>query len=180
MLAVPFRAIADGLNGVWQSITKVWDWLVAFPNMLWDGLKSLFIPHDGFFQNEFNELRQIFYDRIPLLGQCLDFFQAVIAGATQPSTNYPVFSFDYKGATYNIFDFSVFAQYRGFVHMVVLLFAYYFFIRRMLHRLPSIIGNLPYDGPMAGSSGGASPGSDVNPVSLDGLEWHTIHNGRLD
>lgn len=113
-------------------------------------LKGLFVPRDGFWDEQVSSIRSEFDTRLPFVSQCMDLISSVATGAFQPASNYPVFSFDYKGATYNIFDFSVVAQYRGLIHALVLFFSYYLFVRRLLHRLPAIIGSIP-DTPTGGA-----------------------------
>jgi hypothetical protein len=60
----------------------------------------------------------------------------------EPQDYSPVFSgqFEIYGVSVNLLDFSWFEQYRLRVHAFVLAFAYLTFTRRLIKRLPSIVG----------------------------------------
>lgn len=99
------------IGGLLQSVI---DGLIALGNFILDGLKSLFIPSDGFFTSLFNDLYTFFDEKLgvlflpfELLGMVLEQFLAISEGSgvfTIPDVHvmdYKIISsttFDLKGA----------------------------------------------------------------------------------
>lgn len=105
-------------------------------------LKTLFIPSNTFFDNKITPIMDMFYSKLPFLEQMKNIFSSFISAIGSSSSDVPEFTFTYKGATYNIFDFSIYQPYRSTVHAIILFISYFYFIRKTLRRLPSTIGGI--------------------------------------
>lgn len=57
-------------------------------------------------------------------------------------TGYPEFAIDYYGH-HKIIDFSLFDQYRGFIHSIIITIAWGIFLWRLPHKLMAIIRGVP-------------------------------------
>lgn len=54
----------------------------------------------------------------------------------------PVFSINYEGQNLNIIDFSIFVNYRGWLHGIILTIAWFCYIKKLYNKLPEIIGGV--------------------------------------
>lgn len=130
-----------------ESIGKGLDALVSFFKDFWDGLvefiKSIFIPSDDFWDSKVGGLQDTLESKLGADGykQVMESMANVNSGAV-PNTQITLL-----GATFSIFDFDLFNQYKGYIHtffyavFAVLLLRYHI---NNIHRLTS--GNDLYDG----------------------------------
>lgn len=54
----------------------------------------------------------------------------------------PKFSIQYAGQTLDIIDFSLFVNYRVWLHGIILAIAWFYFIRKLFNKLPALIGGV--------------------------------------
>jgi hypothetical protein len=109
-------------------------------NGLIDGLKTLFIPRTDYFSTKISILKDTLFAKMPFINQISVAMSEFIQIITYSSSTKPVFSFTMYGKTMNIIDFSMFESYRLYIHGIILFFAYFYYIRRVIKSLPGLIG----------------------------------------
>ena len=124
VLATPFTAIADGLNGVWNAITKIVDDIK-------EALKSLFIPS----VNIIPLIYEKFTGKFPIIEQVGGLFSTLY----NPGTQEPVFTITYNGMTLKIIDFSSFSDYMPLIRNFTGVFLLLSFLTKEVKRLPGLI-----------------------------------------
>ncbi len=134
ILAVPFTAIANGLESVWNSI-------VDLGQTLLDGISSFFVPHEGFFDETFGSIKSKFESKFGGDNQLATIFDTLF------NNNYdsgvaPTFSIEIYGSTCNIIDFSMFLDYRVYIHGIIICIAYVLFAIKLSKRIPKLIGGI--------------------------------------
>ena len=126
VLATPFTAIADGLNGVWLEIKNI-------PQLIADKLEYLFVPSG----DKFDELKDKFDEKFGFVGQIIDLGQTIINatfGGSKPNSNITIY-----GGTYTIIDWDIYDNYRTYIHGIIVLLSYIVFIPKLIKRLPSVV-----------------------------------------
>lgn len=99
-----------------------------------NGLEYLFKPSD----NNFTEIQEIFDDKFKFASQITGFFKdftEVRFLDKPPDTNITVY-----GQTVSFINWDLYDRYKGFVDTIIISCSYYFYIRRLIRRLPGIIG----------------------------------------
>lgn len=99
--------------------------------------KFLFIPtEDSFiqFQNKIN-------DKFYFVNQIANMFSSLL-GNFNYGNNVPTFSITYYGHTLNIIDFSLFVNYKDWLHGIILSIAWFLYVRKLYNKLPSLIGGV--------------------------------------
>lgn len=104
-------------------------------------LKVALIPQEGFWAEQAERVMDKLNEKLPIVTQIIGFFQGVID--TDFDTSMPAFevSFSGKWGSYSgpIIDFSYFSQYRDLVFMFVRGISWFWFLKRLLSRIPSVI-----------------------------------------
>lgn len=101
-----------------------------------DLFKTLFIPTG----NQFEELDKKFNSKFGFVSQIQDLVVSLFSSSTAvSSSDYPNWEITYEGVTVSIIDFSVFDQYRGILHGIIISVMYIAFFLRLYRRLPGII-----------------------------------------
>ena len=67
---------------------------------------------------------------------------STLLGNVDYGTTTPSFSITYYGQTVNIIDFSLFVNYRIWLHGIILAIAWFMYIRKLFNKLPNIIGGV--------------------------------------
>lgn len=98
-------------------------------------LKSLFIPET----NPFTELSTKFNEKFVFVSQIKDLINSLL-GNVDYGNSVPNFNFTWYGVTISIVDFSLFLEYRIWLHGIILAIAWYMFLHKLFKRLPGIIG----------------------------------------
>ena len=124
VLATPFTAIADGLNGVWQAVINLADTIK-------EDLKSLFIPSVNILPLIFNK----FADKFPIINQVVDLFSSLY----NLGTDEPVFKITYNGMTLKIVDFTMFSDYLPLIRNFTGVFLLLSFLTREVRKLPRLL-----------------------------------------
>lgn len=99
-----------------------------------DGIEYLFKPSD----NNFTEIQEIFEDKFKFATQIIGFFKDftdVRFLDKPPDTNITIY-----GQTISFINWDLYDRYKGFVDTIIISCSYYFYIRRLIKRLPGIIG----------------------------------------
>lgn len=98
-------------------------------------LEFLFVPKN----NPFNELSSKFDTKFAFVNQIKDLFNSLL-GFNNYGDKVPVFEMTWKGVTFAFIDFSMFLDYRLWLHGIILAIAWAIFIFKTYKKLPSIIG----------------------------------------
>lgn len=103
--------------------------------LLGELLKWLFVPET----NPFDNLSVKFNEKFAFVNQIKDLFNSLL-GFNNYGENIPTFNMTWKGVTFAFIDFSMFLNYRLWLHGIVLAIAWSIFIFKTYKKLPSIIG----------------------------------------
>lgn len=95
----------------------------------------LFVPKN----NPFESLSSKFDEKFSFVGQIKDLFSSFL-GFNNYGDNVPSFTLTWYGTTVAIIDFSLFLDYRTWIHGIILAIAWAIFIFKTYRKLPSIIG----------------------------------------
>lgn len=96
-------------DNIAQGISNIVSVIRSIPDMVGDVIKSLVIPSGS----PLMELRELIDEKYPFIAQLSVWIQSLNYG--DYSEGAPNFSIVYNGETYNLIDFSLFAQYRPLV-----------------------------------------------------------------
>lgn len=95
----------------------------------------LFVPEN----NPFSELSNKFDEKFSFINQIKTLINDLL-GFNNYGDKAPSFSIKYKGLTLVIVDFSIFLNYRTWLHAIILSISWFIFIRKTYNKIPSIIG----------------------------------------
>lgn len=141
----------DGIiTGISNTLLNIWDWcqsigstistgfsalldgILSIPQSIINGICSLFIPVEGYFNNQLTELGDIFSSKIPLFGQVKDLLNAF---KFDINAQMPKFEITlpklYGGTTHQIIDFDYFVSYRDMILNFIRLFTWVPFLIKM-------------------------------------------------
>lgn len=105
--------------------------------LLGELLKFLFVPTE----NSFEQLQNKINDKFYFVNQIGQMFSSLLGNVNYGDTP-PTFSITYYGQTLSIIDFSLFMDYRVWLHGIILAISWFLFIRKLFNRLPSVIGGV--------------------------------------
>lgn len=166
-MAVPFNAIKESLNYITEFfgtildylnpfsenfiLLKVWNFLtdiVSYLNpfsenflgkkiveLFGDLLKFLFVPEN----TPFNDLKLKFDEKFVFVGQIKVLINNLL-GFNNYGDKVPEFNITWHGVTVSIIDFSLFLNYRIWLHGIILAIAWFSFLFKTFKKLPTIIG----------------------------------------
>lgn len=103
--------------------------------------KELFVPTG----NQFEELNNKFDEKFGFVNQVKELafklfsYNPVSYSSDDSNSDYPSWDITYEGVTVSIIDFSVFDQYRGIVHGIIIGVIYIAWFWRLYRRLPGLI-----------------------------------------
>lgn len=103
--------------------------------LLGDLLNLLFVPST----NPFESLSQKFDEKFAFVKQIQNLFNSLL-GFNDYGTDVPHFEMTWRGVTFSFIDFSMFLNYRLWLHGIILAIAWFIFIFKTYKKLPSIIG----------------------------------------
>lgn len=148
-LEVPFNTIKEGLDNIFKTISNI----VSFLNpssdnffgkklieLFTDLFKYLFVPSE----NPFTSLSDKFEGKFQIINQIKNLISSLL-GNFDYGDSIPEFKITYLGASASIIDFSLFVEYRGWIHGIILAIAWYSFLIRLFKKLPGIIGGFNND-----------------------------------
>lgn len=103
--------------------------------LLSDLLKFLFVPAN----NPFDELSNKFNEKFAFIEQIKTLINDLL-GFNNYGDKTPSFNMSWKGVTFALVDFSLFLEYRIWLHGIILAIAWFVFLFKTYKKLPSIIG----------------------------------------
>jgi hypothetical protein len=107
------------------------------PTAIINGLKELFIPDEDFF----DEFVDLFNEKFGFVSQIIDLGRHLFD--MDYSGSPPDVEITFYGVTFNFIDFSIYNQYRLWIHAIIAGFVWFHFIRRLFKtRIPQIIGGM--------------------------------------
>ncbi|MDE5936778.1 MAG: hypothetical protein K2G83_05180 [Ruminococcus sp.] len=101
---------------------------------LLEGLKFLFIPSD----NLFTELKEVIESKFKFVYQILDFGKSIISADfldVPPNNKITIYNQDIVFMDWTLYD-----SYKNLIDSIVIIISYYFYIQRLIKRIPGIIG----------------------------------------
>lgn len=99
------------------------------------------VPREGYWAEQANRVMDVLDEKLPIIGQVIGFFQGILNVDYETITPSFMIEFSGKWGTFSrpIIDFSYFMQYRELIFSFVRGIAWFFFLKRLLTRLPSVI-----------------------------------------
>lgn len=140
------KEIADNIYNLPQNIAnKIGDLVNSFKDFISnkiddfkssvrDGLEYLFKPSD----NNFEEIKDVVEDKFKFVYQIIDFSNDLISANyldEPPDTNITIY-----GQTVSFMNWELYDKYKVVIDTIIIVCSYYFYIRRLIKRLPGIIG----------------------------------------
>ena len=134
------------IGGIPGMLTDILGFLNGLVKTLTDLFTKLIIPSEGFFENSFDNLQNQFEVKLPVINQSKGIYDDFIGmlGDTPEKAPELKLQGELFGAEINqsVIDFSWFEQYRGWFHGIIIAFAYIAFIRKLIKRIPKLIGGV--------------------------------------
>lgn len=125
-MEVPLQSIKDGIDDIGQSVT--------------DGIEYLFVPgQDNILSNTFDSMYENVNNKFPIIQQLRTVIDTLL-NEEYIESQAPSFKINLYGSEMSIIDFSMFESIKGWVHQIILAFAWGLFVFRFYKRLPGIIG----------------------------------------
>ena len=130
------QAIWDAVASICEAIGNIVSGIVdGILNGLSSILEFLFVPE----HNPFEELSQKINAKFGFVGQIGQLISNLL-GFNNYGNSIPSFDVTYYNTTVSIIDFSLFVQYRDWIHGIILAIAWTIFILKTYKKLPNIIG----------------------------------------
>lgn len=141
-----FNPFSDNfiLKKLWDFLSNIISYINPFDEnflgrkiieLLSDLLKALFVPEN----NPFSELKNKFDEKFAFIEQIKTFVNSFL-GNSNYGDKTPSFEMTWHDVTFALIDFSLFLQYRTWLHGIILSIAWVIFIFKTYKKLPSIIG----------------------------------------
>lgn len=141
-----FNPFSDNfiLKKLWEFLTNIISYINPFSenffaykliDLLGDLLKWLFVPEN----NPFDELSNKFNEKFAFVNQVKTLVNDLL-GYSNYGDKTPTFDMTWRGVTFALIDFSLFLDYRNWLHGIILAIAWFVFIFKTYKKLPSIIG----------------------------------------
>lgn len=136
------NSILDNVKNLVSSIINlpvkiaesIQGFFITLGNTIIEKLEYLFIPSGD---NLFSDVKDIISEKFGIFNQLFDLASILIH--YDFSEEPPDFNITLYGHTITIVDWDLFAKYRPFIHGIIIFIAYYFFIQRLIKRIPQII-----------------------------------------
>lgn len=129
-------AIGEGIAAVCTAIGNIVGGIVnGILNGIGAVLQALFVPQN----NPFEQLSQKINTKFGFVNQIKDLFSSLL-GFNNYGNSVPTFTLTWFNTTVGIIDFSLFLQYRDWIHGIILAIAWTVFILKTYRKLPNIIG----------------------------------------
>ena len=134
-MAVPFQNIAQGLNNIFQLFN---------PENPQNLFRILFVPRPEFLKANVSALYTIIEQKVPLLNDLILIVKGMAENIIIIEVNTPPeFKINmpekWGGFEAKIIDFSTFVPYRFFIVNIIRAIAWYYFIKRLLNKMPTLI-----------------------------------------
>ena len=134
-LATPFQNIAQGINNIFQLFN---------PENQQNIFRILFVPRPEFIKANITALYGVIEEKIPLLNDLILILHGMAENLINAEVNTPpefkiTMPQKWGGFEAKIIDFNIYVPYRFFIMNIIRAIAWYFFIKRLLRRMPTII-----------------------------------------
>lgn len=132
------------LKGVLEFLGNILSYINPFSDnflgkkiieLLQNVLEFLFKPSD----NNFNELSEKVNEKFAFIDQIKVLLNSLL-GFNNYGDKPPTFEITYENNTVSIIDFSMFLEYRIWLHGIILAISWFMFARRLYAKLPGVIG----------------------------------------
>lgn len=129
--------VLDTVNQIKSIYTWLGDTRDRVKTYVEDKLEYLFVPKFSF-EDKLNEWKTTLSQKFGFFDR---FFSMLIdsIGSYSETSSAPKFEFTYKGTTVGLIDFAPYAYMRPVVHGIILAFAWFSFLRRLIHSVPGLI-----------------------------------------
>ena len=134
-LAVPFQNIAQGLNKIFQLFN---------PENPQNLFRILFVPRPEFIKANISAMYAMIELKVPLLNDLITIVKGMAESMLIVEVNTPpefkiTMPQKWGGFEAKIIDFSIFVPYRFFIKNIIRAIAWYYFLKRLLQRMPNLI-----------------------------------------
>lgn len=132
--------VVDGVDNVRLRIISIYD---DFKIKAVEKIEYYFVPTFSM-QEQVEEWKELLLTKFACFEQISNAFSELFS--MKETDEPPSFPITYKGVTVGLIDFRPYDEYRPFVHMLILGFAWYAFLRRVFYWLPGFIMGTGYSG----------------------------------
>ena len=123
-----------------EFLERIFNVIEDISNSIINGLKELFIPSEDYFNEKLSQLEEKMSSKFGVFTDLLNILKAFYNSLTSNATSsVPKFEFTYRGATYNIMNLEIFEDYIVIFKNIIIFTTYYFFIKRLIKKAPSLI-----------------------------------------
>ena len=122
-------------NAISSLAQKIGDFFLS-------GFTDLFVLREDYFADKFGKLKHDLQSKIPIVAQISTLSNSLIADFSGLSDEPPEFKMEVFGSAIDIIDFSHFEPVRLFIHTLIIFSAYFFFIRRLIRKIPKVLGGI--------------------------------------
>lgn len=148
-LAVPFTAVADGLNSVWSEIKKIGNWLNPVSETFF--LTAAFVPDPDLIASTDDMINSKLREKLPIIDQLEDAMSSIHTGSSgteHGGGGMPFGPTDIKvtmpgGAwgneQFKIVDFSFFVQHKTTIVNFIRVLLWIPFILKIYRKMPEVI-----------------------------------------
>ena len=131
-LAVPFEGIANGIKALKDTIVNILDF------------ERLFVPRPDFISNVVTFTKDKIEENIPFLNDVIYISVGLVNSIRGIEVNEPPkflinLPQKYGGKSVEIIDFTYFTQYRSYIIGFIRAIAWFFFIRKIIRKLPEVV-----------------------------------------
>ena len=112
------------------------DAFISLKNDILDGIKSLFYPSD----NLFNDMRDLLETKFKFVNQIIDLvidFSSVVWIEEPPESNVTLY-----GVTVSFMNWELYDDYKKLINTITIIVSYYWFVKRLIHKTPKVIGGI--------------------------------------
>lgn len=138
------NSIGQWFTDLFSTLGEILNYLNPFHENFF--LKIAFIPSDGFIPNKFDELKESFDDRLPIIGTLTELFNSMTQNQTRirsMDSTKPTFTMElpekWGGKTVQVINFDPIDPYVPYIKTLIRFFLWIPFIIKIYKRLPQVI-----------------------------------------
>lgn len=137
------------LKKLWEFLVNIISYINPFSEnffgkkiieLISDLFEFLFIPAE----NPFTELSDKMNSKFIFISQIRNLIDKLL-GYSDYGENCPSFNMTWKGVTFAMIDFSLFINYRPWLHGIILAISWFIFARKLYNKIPGVIGGFGND-----------------------------------
>lgn len=144
-----FDKLSNWFDILSQGLALVKNAIIDLGNTIINGIKNvfeyLFIPDDNTLFNDFTDL---FNQKFGFVSQIIDIaneLTSIKLGDSLPNFSVTLksdFFGSLKGKSFQFIDFSMYEQYRTFIHSIIVVITDFFFFMYLLREIPCVVGGI--------------------------------------